>query len=162
MKKWEKGKKDVRGIQEFLPCAKRFHERNLKSKGPQITPMMMEFFQDYLLRNPSIKRIAVIGFNTGKLCKPIILLILLGFSSEAFLLARDDIEIIAFDPLWYSYVSPQAQFLSEKYNKRFMLIGGVVKESIGMLAKYLGQKRFDMVYIDSGSYPKTASMLKER
>jgi len=66
VKKWEKGKKDIRGIQEFLPCAKRFHERSQKSKGPQITPMMMEFFQDYLLRNPSIKRIAVIGFNTGR------------------------------------------------------------------------------------------------
>ena len=92
----------------------------------------------------------------------ITLLIALGFTSEAFLLARDDIEIVAFDPIKLPYVSPQAQFLSEKYKKRFMLIGGIVKECISMLANYLGQKRFDLVYIDSGSYPRTASMLNDR
>ena len=72
-------------------------------------------------------------------------------------MARNDIEVVAFDPLRNPYVSPQAQFISETYSRRFMLMGGAMSESIMLLGSFLGQKRFDMVYIDSGSYPRSAS-----
>ena len=72
-------------------------------------------------------------------------------------MAREDIEVVAFDPLRHGYVTGCGRFISDKYHKRFMLIGGGMSESIALLASYLGQKRFDMIYIDSGSYPQTAS-----
>lgn len=64
-KEWERGKKDIREIFSVLPSAERMQKRNQKAKGPQITPMMVEFFQSYLNENTHIKKIAVLGFNTG-------------------------------------------------------------------------------------------------
>ena len=49
--------------------------------------------------------------------------------------------------------------ISERYHNRFMLMGGIVKETIELLSSFLGSKRFDMIYIDSGSYPTTARTL---
>lgn len=33
-----------------------------------------------------------------------------------------------------------------------------MNKAIKVFAGYFGDKRFDMIYIDSGSYPKTASI----
>ena len=46
--------------------------------------------------------------------------------------------------------------ITERYHNRFMLMGGIVKETIELLSSFLGSKRFDMIDIDSGSYPTTA------
>ena len=81
-----------------------------------------------------------------------------GHTTETFLTARKDIHVVAFDPLHYPYVSYCARTLSEKYEDRFILIGGKMKSAIGVFAGYFGDKRFDMIYIDSGSYPTTAGI----
>lgn len=65
---------------------------------------------------------------------------------------------MAFDPLRYPYVGRCVSYINEKYPNRFLLVGGVMSESIDFLKNYLGNKRFDMIYIDSGSYPTTASL----
>ena len=65
---------------------------------------------------------------------------------------------MAFDPLYFGYVNPASAYLYQKYPKRFVLIGGNLGDSVDYLSTFFGQKRFDMVYIDSGSYPKTAGM----
>ncbi len=127
--------------------------------GPRITPMMVEFFHKYLEEHASIKRIAVIGFNSGTCLRPASFA---GYTTETFLTARDDIEVVAFDPLRIGYVGLCARFISERYHKRFLLLGGVVSESIALFASFLGQKRFDMIYIDSGSYPHTASITSHK
>ena len=80
----------------------------------------------------------------------------IGYTTETFLKARDDITVMAFDPLIYPYVGRAVSYLNEKYPDRFTLIGGVMSKSIDFLKNYLGSKRFDMIYIDSGSYHKSA------
>ena len=84
---------------------------------------------------------------------------MIGYTTETFLKARDDITVMAFDPLRYPYVGRCVSYINEKYPNRFLLVGGVISESIDFLKNYLGKKRFDMIYIDSGSYPTTASLL---
>lgn len=154
---WKKAKKDIREISTVLPMASFVKERKINVIGPQITPMMVEFFHKYLEEHPSIKRIAVIGFNSGAHPPS---LSFAGYTTETFLTARDDIEVVAFDPLRIGYVGLCGRFLSDRYHKRFFLLGGIVSESIAMFASFLGQKRFDMIYIDSGSYPHTASGIR--
>lgn len=82
-----------------------------------------------------------------------------GYTTETFLTARADITVVAFDPLHYPYVGMCMNQISERYHNRFMLMGGIVKETIELLSSFLGSKRFDMIYIDSGSYPTTARTL---
>ena len=67
--------------------------------------------------------------------------------------------MVAFDPLHYPNVGMCMNQISERYHNRFMLMGGIVKETIELLSSFLGSKRFDMIYIDSGSYPTTARTL---
>lgn len=62
---WKKGKKDIREISTVLPLAEVLKSHGVKVKGPIITPMMVEYFHEYLQKNPSIKTIAVLGFNSG-------------------------------------------------------------------------------------------------
>lgn len=63
---WKKAKKDIREISTVLPMASFVKEKKtINVIGPQITPMMVEFFHKYLEEHSSIKRIAVIGFNSG-------------------------------------------------------------------------------------------------
>lgn len=81
-----------------------------------------------------------------------------GHTTETFLTARKDIQVVAFDPLHYPYVGYCAGFLSGKYEDRFILIAGKMKSAIEVFAGYFGDKRFDMIYIDSGSYPTTAGI----
>lgn len=157
---WKKAKKDIREISTVLPVASFVKEKKtINVIGPQITPMMVEFFHKYLEEHASIKRIAVIGFNSGTCPRPASFA---GYTTETFLTARDDIEVVAFDPLRIGYVGLCARFISERYHKRFLLLGGVVSESITLFASFLGQKRFDMIYIDSGSYPHTASITSHK
>lgn len=62
---WKKGKKDIREISTVLPIADYVKSNGFKVKGPIITPMMVEYFHEYLQKNPKIQRIAVLGFNSG-------------------------------------------------------------------------------------------------
>lgn len=62
---WKKGKKDIREISTVLPLAAELKSHGCKVKGPIITPMMVEYFHEYLQKNPKIQRIAVLGFNSG-------------------------------------------------------------------------------------------------
>lgn len=62
---WKKGKKDVREISTVLPLAEIIKSKGYNVKGPIITPMMVEYFHEYLQKNPKIQRIAVLGFNSG-------------------------------------------------------------------------------------------------
>ena len=64
---WKKGKKDIREISTVLPLAELFKSKNYRILGPIITPMMVEYFHEYLQKNTKIQRIAVIGFNSGNL-----------------------------------------------------------------------------------------------
>ena len=114
---------------------------------------MVEFFHDYLEKHPTIKKIAVIGFNSGNSTRSGLQL---GYTTETFLTARNDITVVAFDPLHFPYVGICMNQITERYHGRFMLMGGIVKETIELLSSFLGSKRFDMIYIDSGSYPTTA------
>ena len=56
---------DIRDISAVLSVGEFIKSRNFRVKGPVITRTMIEFFHDYLEKNASIKRIAVIGFNAG-------------------------------------------------------------------------------------------------
>lgn len=49
----------------MLPLGEFAKNKGIRVKGPVITPMMVEFFHDYLEKHPTIKKIAVIGFNSG-------------------------------------------------------------------------------------------------
>ena len=62
---WKKGKKDIREISTVLPLAEFVKTKGYSVKGPIITPMMVEYFHDYLEKNPKIQCIAVLGFNSG-------------------------------------------------------------------------------------------------
>ena len=62
---WKKAKKDIREIATVLPSANIAKGKQIRVVGPQITPMMVEFFHEYLDQHRTIKRIAVIGFNSG-------------------------------------------------------------------------------------------------
>ena len=62
---WTKGRKDTREISTVLPLGEFAKNKGIRVKGPVITPMMVEFFHDYLEKHPTIKKIAVIGFNSG-------------------------------------------------------------------------------------------------
>lgn len=62
---WKKGRKDTREISTVLPLGEYAKNKGIRVKGPVITPMMVEFFHDYLEKHPTIKKIAVIGFNSG-------------------------------------------------------------------------------------------------
>lgn len=62
---WKKGRKDTREISTVLPLGEFAKNKGIRVKGPVITPMMVEFFHDYLEKHPTIKKIAVIGFNSG-------------------------------------------------------------------------------------------------
>ena len=83
----------------------------------------------------------------------------IGFMTEIFLRAREDIVVVAFDSLEYPYICSQAQYLSKKYRHRFILNGGVTSKSIELFVGFLGNKTFDMIYIAGASYPRTASIL---
>ena len=56
---------DIRDVSTVLSVGEFVRSRNYRVKGPVITRMMVEFFHEYLEQNNSIKRIAVIGFNSG-------------------------------------------------------------------------------------------------
>lgn len=62
---WKKGKKDIREISTVLPLGEFVKSKGYSVKGPIITPMMVEYFHEYLAKNPKIQRIAVLGFNSG-------------------------------------------------------------------------------------------------
>ena len=62
---WKKAKKDIREIATVLPSANFAKGKQIRVVGPQITPMMVEFFHEYLDQHRTFKRIAVIGFNSG-------------------------------------------------------------------------------------------------
>ena len=59
------GRTEIRNIATVLPIGTMIQSNNFRVKGPVITPMMVEFFHEYLENNPNIKRVAVIGFNSG-------------------------------------------------------------------------------------------------
>lgn len=98
------------------------------------------FFGRLLRQNRGIKRIAEIGFNGGH-------------SSFAFLGARRDIEVVSFDLASHTYVLPSKKFIDSRFPGRHTLVIGdsthTATEYVHR-ARELGEKPFDLVFIDGG------------
>ena len=145
-------------VGDIIGTVHNLEQLKTKMKGPMVELEHIDFFSSYLESNSWIKSIAVVGFNQGMLPSFFINANGIGFMTEVFLRAREDIVVVAFDSLEYPYICTQAQYLSKQYRHRFILNGGITSKSIELFSGFLGNKTFDMIYIAGASYPRTASI----
>ena len=126
-----------------------------------ISVELIDYLMAYITKKPQIRSVAVIGFNKGILLKFVNWVSYIGLIAEAFLKAREDVVVVAFDPLEHPYISNQARYLSQHYPNRFMLTGGSSGESIHAFSGFLDIQKFDLIYIAGASYPLSTSRLNE-
>ena len=148
---------NTRSITDILPSAQCLLSCKVSIQEPPISVELIDYLMDYVKMNSQIKAVAVIGFNKGMLLGFEDRSSCVGLIAESFLKAREDIIVVAFDPLEHPYVSNQARYLSQHYPNRFMLTGGLLSESIRTFSGFLDIQRFDLIYIASASYPRSTS-----
>jgi len=94
----------------------------------------------YLAKKKDIKNILEIGFNAGH-------------SSEIFLLANPDCNVVSFDIGVHDYVSIGKKYIDLTFPNRHTLIIG---NSLETIPKYYPGFKFDIIFIDGGHSYKTA------
>jgi len=99
------------------------------------TIQQVNFFISLLKNYPQIKKIAEIGFNAGH-------------SSNVFLSARKDINVISFDIMNHSYVKVGKEYIDLKYPNRHQLIEGNSLNSVKAFYKKNPDIKFDLIFID--------------
>lgn len=99
----------------------------------------VDFLQKLLRDNPSIQRVGETGFNGGR-------------STAAMLSARDDVHILSFDLMHWSYTHEAKLLVDDLFPGRHLLLAGNTLASLptctGLLPQLVGT--FDMVFVDGG------------
>lgn len=100
-------------------------------------PEQVEYYQELLLNNPSIKRVVEIGFN-------------LGISAAAFLSARNDVHVVSIDIGAHAYVLPAKRHIDAHFPGRHSLIIGDSTAAVPFLHEFFrsGAKPVDLFMID--------------
>jgi len=100
------------------------------SIGPQV-----EYFINLLDKNPQIKTILEIGFNTGR-------------SAAYFLSSRDDIKVVSVDIGYHSYVNDCKKIIDSHFPGRHTLLIGDSKVVLPQLLMLEPRIPFDLIFID--------------
>lgn len=108
----------------------------------------VEYFIDLLGKNPHIKTILEIGFNTGR-------------SAAYFLSSRDDIKVISVDIGIHDYVKDCKNLIDIQFPGRHTLLLGDSKIVLPQLVGLQPSITFDMIFID-GDHAEPGPLIDAR
>ena len=106
------------------------------------------YFIDLLTKNPQIKIILEIGFNTGR-------------SAAYFLSSRDDIRVISVDIGAHPYINDCKKLIDKHFPDRHSLLIGDSKIVLPELLNLQPKMNFDLIFID-GDHGAPAPLIDAR
>ena len=125
-----------------------FNGLGLKEFEGASIPEQAEYFIDLLGKNPHIKTILEIGFNTGR-------------SAAYFLSCRDDIKVISVDIGIHDYVKDCKNLIDTQFPGRHTLLLGDSKIVLPQLISLQPSITFDMIFID-GDHAEPGPLIDAR
>ncbi len=97
-------------------------------------------FQERLSELPQIRSILEIGFNAGH-------------SAECFFESCKNLEsLVSVDVCLYPYTKIAAEYMKNRYPKRFYFVKGDSLQTIPLFSQYFPDKTFDLIYIDGSHF----------
>jgi predicted O-methyltransferase YrrM len=132
----------LRRYNRQLAWALRGAERDGTSHVPRLFPIeghmlkaQAKFLGDLVSSRPSVTKIVEIGFNAGH-------------SSQVFLAARRDVEVLSFDLGEHPYVDIAKALIDRQFPGRHRLVKGDSRETVPAFADATRGETFDLIYID--------------
>ena len=125
-----------------------FNKLQLKEFEGASIPEQAAYFIDLLEKNPQIKTILEIGFNTGR-------------SAAYFLASRDDIQVISVDIGTHDYVKDCKKIIDSHFSGRHSLLIGDSKAIIPQLLRLEPKINFDLIFID-GDHSEPGPLIDAR
>lgn len=95
----------------------------------------LHFFEMFLKKNPSIKKIMEIGFNAGH-------------SSELFLRGREDTQVVSFDIMDHDYGFIGKDYIDYTFPERHQLVIGDSRYTVPKFSRNSPECKFDLIFID--------------
>ena len=111
-------------------------------------PQQVNYFIDLLEKNPQIKTILEIGFNTGR-------------SAAYFLSSRDDIKVVSVDIGVHDYVKDCKKIIDSHFPNRHTILIGDSKVVIPQLLELEPKINFDLIFID-GDHAEPGPLIDAR
>jgi len=108
----------------------------------------VNYFIDLLEKNPQIKTILEIGFNTGR-------------SAAYFLSSRDDIKVVSVDIGVHDYVNDCKKIIDVHFPGRHTILIGDSKVVIPQLVEIKPKINFDLIFID-GDHAEPGPLIDAR
>ena len=122
-------------LQKFYNYEADFNMFNLKEfEGASIIEQI-EYFIELLTKNPHIKTILEIGFNTGR-------------SAAYFLSSREDIQVISLDIGIHPYINDCKKLIDKHFPRRHSLLIGDSKVILPQLLNLQLKINPDLIFID--------------
>ncbi|MCH7828866.1 class I SAM-dependent methyltransferase [Patescibacteria group bacterium] len=102
-----------------------------------ISKKEFDFFVSLLKKHADIQDVGEIGFNVG-------------FSSYAFLSARDNIQVTSFDIGTHKYVKHAKEFIDARFSGRHTLVRGNSLKTVPSFVEHNPNTKFGLIFIDGG------------
>jgi predicted O-methyltransferase YrrM len=135
-------------IEKFYNYEMEFNTFELKTfEGASIIEQTI-YFIDLLTKNPQIKIILEIGFNTGR-------------SAAHFLSSRDDIQVISVDIGAHPYINDCKKLIDKHFPNRHSLLIGDSKVVLPKLLDFQPKINFDLIFID-GDHSEPGPLIDAR
>lgn len=122
-------------LEKWYNYEREFNEFELKEYEGASIIEQSTYFIELLTKNPHIKSILEIGFNTGR-------------SAAHFLSSRNDIQVISVDIGTHHYVAPCKKLIDKHFPGRHTLLIGDSKIVLPQLLNLQPKINLDLIFID--------------
>ena len=134
--------------EKFINYENAFNALGLPHFEGASIPQQANYFIDLLGKNPQIKTILEIGFNTGR-------------SAAYFLSSRDDIKVVSVDIGVHDYVKDCKKIIDSHFPNRHTILIGDSKVVIPQLLELEPKINFDLIFID-GDHAEPGPLIDAR